>query len=408
MTEKNTSKTDEDPKSSHFLKTAKNFELYATGISEPLAARFKLLERAADSAPKRALIVILLGWGVLLILSLLAGRATGAGGLLSDVSIFARFALAAGLLVMMDRRIDTKLRSYLIHFTDAPLLAPASMPLAAEALVKAIDRARATPPQLICALAACLLSAAYTANLISNIDLAPASWRLAGVPGAMSLSAAGWWASLVSIPLLGFLLLRALWRYMVWFMLLRRIAGLDLRLVATHPDGAGGLRFLGQSPNVFTVLAFAMSISVAGYILKGLDSGTLTTELYGILMSVWTAVIVTLFSAPLLAFAKPLGRLKIETRLAAAARATVNQRAAEREIFGRNFASWHAGDPEEAPADKDAAKVDEAARKLAVIPFSRSAIVPLGAAALLPLVAVGATQLPFNELFKAAKGLLLL
>ena len=234
------------------------------------------------------------------------------------------------------------------------------------------------------------------------------SWRFTGNESAVALSLAGWWAALVAIPLLGFLMLRALWRYLLWVWLMRQIASLELRLVASHPDGAGGLRFLGQNPNVFTSLAFAMSVTVAGYILKGLNSGALSTEIYGWMMSAWAAIVVALFSAPLLAFMRPLTMLKTRTQLAAAARATVNQRAAEREVFGRNFAGWQPGDANEAPAEKDAAKIDEAARKLATLPFSRSAIVPLGAAALLPLVVVGATQLPFKELFKAAKGLLLL
>jgi hypothetical protein len=394
--------------STDFTRKVNRFELFSAGLSEPLAARFKMLEKAARSAPRRALIAVALAWGGLLVLSLLAGRALGPGGLLGDASVFGRFAIATGLLVMMDRRVDSKLRGYLVHFTDAPLISPASMPQAGRALAKAIDRARAPLPTLICALLACLISLGFTLVQLGNLDGLPASWRFAGAPEAMSLSAAGWWASFVSIPLLSFLMLRALWRYAVWVLLLRRIASLELRLVATHPDGAGGLRFLGQNPNVFTTLAFAMSVCVAGYVLKGLQSEQLDTGIYSMLMSAWAGFIVFLFSAPLLAFAKPLSALKTKPRLAAAARATVNQRAAEREIFGRNFAGWREGDTEESPADKDATKVDEAARKLSTLAFSRSAVVPLGFSALLPLVAVGATQLPFKELFKAAKGLLLL
>lgn len=119
-------------------------------------------------------------------------------------------------------------------------------------------------------------------------------------------------------------------------MLLRRITGLHLRLVATHPDGAGDLRLFGQTPTVFVVLALGLSISMAGYILKSLESCALTAELYSLPMSARAAVIVAVFAAPMIAFAKPLGQLKIETRLAAAARTTVNQRAAEREIFDRS------------------------------------------------------------------------
>jgi hypothetical protein len=344
---------------------------------------------------------------MLFLLALLSGRAFGPDGFLLDVSAFARFAVAVPLLVLMDRHVDTRLRGFLVHFTDAPLIAPRSLPAAGQAVITAIDRAKATAPTWICGLLAYLLSALYIINLKSAAAEA-SSWRFNGTEGELALSIVGWWAALVAIPLLGFLMLRALWRYLLWVWLMRQIAGLELRLVASHPDGAGGLRFLGQNPNVFTSLAFAMSVTVAGYILKGLSSGALSTEIYGWMMSAWAAIVVGLFSLPLIAFAKPLTALKVRTRLAAAARATVNQRAAEREIFGRNFAGWKPGDPDEPPADKDAAKIDEAAKKLSTLPFSRAAIVPLGAAALLPLVLVGATQLPFKELFKAAKGLLLL
>jgi hypothetical protein len=400
--------TPETQPASDYTRSVEGFTLFASGLSGPLAERFRLLEQAARTAPRRALTALALGWGVLLLLALLSDSAFGPNGFLLDVSAFARFAIAVPLLILMDRHVDTRLRGFLVHFTDAPLIAPRSLPAAGQAVITAIDRAKAPAPAWICALIAYLLSALYIINVKSASGADASSWRFTGTEGELVLSLAGWWAALVAIPLLGFLMLSALWRYLLWVWLMRQIAGLELRLVASHPDGAGGLRFLGQNPNVFTSLAFAMSVTVAGYILKGLSSGALSTEIYGWMMSAWAAIIVGLFSLPLIAFAKPLTALKVRTRLAAAARATVNQRAAEREIFGRNFAGWQPGDAEEPPADKDAVKIDEAAKKLSSLPFSRSAIVPLGAAALLPLVLVGATQLPFKELFKAAKGLLLL
>jgi hypothetical protein len=405
-------KTDTGPDSalqtSDYKRTVDSFTLFSSGLSGPLAERFQILAEAARTAPRRAGAAFALGWGMLLVITLLSGSAFGDNGFLTDASAFARFAIAVPLLILMDKHVDARLRGFLAHFTDAPLIAPRALPAAGQAVVTAIDYARATMPAWICAALAYLLSALYILSVKSSPAADASSWRFTGSEADLALSLAGWWATLVAIPLLGYLMLRALWRYMIWVWLMRRIARLELRLVASHPDGAGGLRFLGQNANAFTSLAFAMSVTVAGYILKGLDSGALSTEIYGWMMSAWAAIIVGLFSAPMLAFAKPLTALKIRTRLAAAARATVNQRAAEREVFGRNFAGWQPGDPEEPPADKDAAKIDEAAKKLSTLPFSRAAIVPLGAAALLPLVLVGATQLPFKELFKAAKGLLLL
>jgi hypothetical protein len=47
-------------------------------------------------------------------------------------------------------------------------------------------------------------------------------------------------------------------------------------------------------------------------------------------------------------------------------------------------------------------------RKLSTFLFNREALLPISAAALLPLVAAGATQLPFKEILKIMKKMLLL
>jgi hypothetical protein len=56
---------------------------------------------------------------------------------------------------------------------------------------------------------------------------------------------AGWWYGIVSIPIFQFLLWRWAWRLIVWARLLWRMSRLNLQLIATHPDGGGGLAVLG-------------------------------------------------------------------------------------------------------------------------------------------------------------------
>ncbi len=395
-----------DERRERLQKVIADFGLHEGGPFERLNDRLGLLSKAAQSAPRRALITAFLCWGMLLLLTAMQGDALGdpaAGPFLRDLSAFARYAIAAPLLVLMDRKVDLQLRRYLGHFVDAPLLAPRAMPAAAEAVVQAIDRARATAPILICAvLAICI---ANLGVLVS--DVGGTGWRTATLETGARLTAAGWWVRAVSAPLFWFLLLRALWRYFVWALLLRRVARLEMRLVATHPDGAGGLGFLGQHPNVFSALVFALAVSVAGAVAQALKADLLSLEAYGWLLSAWVGLTVALFAAPLWAFRQPLDDLRRRTRFAAAAQLTRNYRAQEREIFGRNLAAIP-GAPEEEPASgADALKADEAARKLSVIPFSRAAIVPLAAASLLPLLAAGVTRLPYAELLRTAKRILL-
>lgn len=211
----------------------------------------------------------------------------------------------------------------------------------------------------------------------------------------------------MSAPLFWFLLLRWLWRHLVWGLLLRDVARLPLRLVATHPDGYGGLGFIGAYPNAFAMLVFAMTCVVAAEALQAMLHGRLAASAFPYAMGTWVVIVVILFALPLAAFAGPLQRLKRRTLLATGAAATRYQRAQERDVLATNVAAPASLDDEEPPPGADPGKIHAAAKKLGTLPVTKASLLPLGIAAVLPLVAVGATQLPFKELTKVAKLLLL-
>ena len=373
-----------------------------------LQQRLGLLHERALNAGRRAALLVGVAWGVPLVLSAFSGHAVGDAAtrpFLLDLGAWARFFIAIGIFVLMERLVEERLRAHLRQFVRAPLIAPDAQPAAAEAVMRALRRRDLRIAELVCVVAA------YAINLV-GVDMflhsAAASWIVAVGPTGARLTLAGWWCALVSSPLFWFLLLRWLWRHGVWGLLLRDLARLDLRLVATHPDGAGGLAFIGQYPNAFAAFVFALSCVLGAAIAQHLLRGGLSAATYGQLMCAWLVVVVILFGAPLLAFSGPLRRLKEATLLVAGAVATRHERAAERELLGRNMS---AGSDVEAAASSDIpdpAKFYATTTKLSTFLISRSAIVPVAAAALLPLVAAGATQLPVRELLKIAKGLILL
>ena len=226
-------------------------------------------------------------------------------------------------------------------------------------------------------------------------------------PEGTCITAAIWWAGLVSNTLFFFLLLRWLWRHLVWGLLLHDLAGLDMKLVVTHPDGMGGIGFIGRYPNVFSAFVFALSSVVAAAIARALLAGQLDIRTFPIVMGIWLAVAFLLFAFPLLAFAGPLRQLKEATLLACATGGTRYQRAVERELFGRNMAAPDPGDGEPSSTLPDPSKIYATVGKLSTLPVSKSVLLPLGAAALLPPVAAGAKQMPVKDILKIAKGLLL-
>jgi hypothetical protein len=372
-----------------------------------LQQQLGLLREDAFRAGFRAVLFVGLAWGGPLILSFLAGTAYGPATekpYLLELGIWSRFFIAVGLFVLMERQVEERLRKHLVQFTRAPLLAPGSFEAAAAAVTKALKRRDALLAEFICLAIAIFISfLSYTKLLIAESS----SWSVNVIPDGNTLTMAGWWCVLFSSPLFWFLLLRWLWRIRVWSMLLRDLAALELRLVATHPDGHGGLAFIGQYPNAYTLFTFAVSCVVGTAIAQQFLDSTLKPETYGFLMTGWLLMVLVLFALPLQAFRKPLSRLKEETLLACSVQATRHHRAAEREVLGKNISAAEDAETAAASDIPDPSKMFAAVKKLSTSVFSRTALLPVSAAALLPLLAAGATQLPFKELLKVVKRLLL-
>ena len=122
-------------------------------------------------------------------------------------------------------------------------------------------------------------------------------------------------------------------------------------------------------------------------------------------MAGWWCIVFSnlLFAFLLLAFRKPLVKLKEQPYLACSALATRHHRAAERDLLGKNISAPEDAEKVAGQEIPDPSKVFATTQKLSVFLFSRSALLPLSAAALLPMVVAGATKLPFKEIFKILK-----
>lgn len=83
------------------------------------------------------------------------------------------------------------------------------------------------------------------------------SWAVNRETGLLGLGFGGWWFLVVVRPVFAFFLLHWVWRLCIAAVVSWRIAHLDLRLVPTHPDGAGGLGFLEQAPLAFSPIILA-------------------------------------------------------------------------------------------------------------------------------------------------------
>ena len=89
---------------------------------------------------------------------------------------------------------------------------------------------------------------------------------------------AGLWYWLVCLSLFRFLMFRWLWRVALWWCFLWRVARLDLHLVATHPDGAGGLGYLEVAQTYFAPLVLAVSAVMSAAFAEEISSGVSVFE----------------------------------------------------------------------------------------------------------------------------------
>jgi hypothetical protein len=133
----------------------------------------------------------------------------------------------------------------------------------------------------------------------SDLSLTIPSWRTS-MDGHRTV--AGWWYGLVAIPVFQFLLWRWCARLLAWWYVLWRLGRLDLQLIPTHPDLAGGLGGFGVAHMALAPFGFSVCAILAGtfgeqIMFAGAQVQTFTLSLVGIVAGMTFILI-----APLLRF----------------------------------------------------------------------------------------------------------
>ena len=356
----------------------------------------------------RVLLLLLITWGVPFILALMAGTATGDSTddpFLLALNVWVRFVIAMSLMVIMEPRMDDRLRRVLEQFFEAPIIAP----VAFDKATKAVDSACKSRDSILAELVILLLAVAIVLfNYDRVLDQKTASWMIEQSQAGNTLTKAGFWTIAVSGTIFWFLLIRWAYRLLVWSRLLVKISNMEMRLVAAHPDGYGGLGFVGLFPNAFTGIIFTISSVVAAGIANGLMDGSISPTNYAYVMSIWLVMVIAIFAYPLLVFSKPLNDLRERTVLNCNAQATQHFRAQERELLGSNVMATEDADSTSSSDIPDPSKIYLATLKLNTWLIRRPVLIPVSAAALVPLVIAGLPLLPFKELFDILKKLVLL
>ena len=212
----------------------------------------------------------------------------------------------------------------------------------------------------------------------------------------------------MSRPIFSVLLVAWLWRLALVFVLLKRIAGLDLSIVPTHPDGAGGLGFLKDMPKAFSLLAFATSAVVASRLAHDVIYHGVSLLSLKVVLGGFVVLVIAICIAPLLALVRPLAAAKRRALLEYGALVGEHGRLVRRR--------WILGEP---PADDallqapeigpvaDTLALYEAVRRMKPVPFGKSTLLGIAVPTLIPILVLLSTQVPIKEVLKKIVGALL-
>jgi len=203
---------------------------------------------------------LVLGWGSWAVLCGLVVF-EGAGEKLFSLETIAahlRLAVVIPLLFLVESLLDPRLGDFVRGLARSGVVSAAELGRLGEEVAATLRRKDSVAPELLCLVAAGLTTLLAPHLALSGATASPEAARtFAEAPAA----AAWYWG--FCLPLFRFLIFRWLWRLFLWQRFLWRLSRLDLRLLSTHPDGAGGLGYVEVVQTRLAPLVLTISLVVS-------------------------------------------------------------------------------------------------------------------------------------------------
>lgn len=255
-------------------------------------------------------ITLALAWVPLVMLAVWLGP-SGAeiDPLLSRAEPHARMLVALGLLLFAEPVLDERVAMVVDSVVTDGVLRPSS---AADwnAGLAALRRSRDTR-----AFDLLWLVLGYGALLLAYLDLLPdwlARWLLSTLHGVdwADATVAWWWYVLIAQPLLLVVLLRWVHRWVLWGVLLWRLARLDLELRAVHADRAGGLGFTTIPLDSLQLFVLASGVALASVWYDEIAAGRAALSMFAGDLLAFVVLCATMMLLPYLGFTAKLVRAR--------------------------------------------------------------------------------------------------
>lgn len=361
-----------------------------------------LLRPVGYNTAARATVSILIGWFPLIVL-VIAQDFKSLFSFLTDFGVHARSLIAAPLLIMSETVCLSRLQAVAVHFIRSGIIQEQDRDRFKSLATSTRSLMNSTPAEIIAILLAYAI-AFVALRHVEQISLLP--WYLVQGEGT-KISWAGWWYALVSVPLLLMLLFGWFWRVILWSRFLIKVSRYKLSLIASHPDGASGLKFLNSSLFAFMPVAFTMGIVAAGSAASKVAYQGATIEGIQKTAGGLLVFVMLLFVGPLFVFVYKLQRQKV---------AGIFSYGALAEKVGRQFErKWLANYDKHADealgasdfsATTDLYQIVANVHGMKVLPFDLVGLVILAGGTLVPFIPVVIMMMPLKEILQALAGLL--
>jgi hypothetical protein len=364
---------------------------------------FQMFRQAHLSGPalelvhRRMLVITLFAWLPLAALSTIEGHLFGTQGLtfMRDIELHVRLLVALPVLIFAELVVHHRIGPLLKRFLERQVVTAEDTPafLAAVAVAR---RVRNSPWLEIA-----LLIFVYTVGhwvWQNQVALGSATWYAVPEGASIHLTPAGYWYGFVSIPIFQFILFRWYLRLVIWFWLLWRVSRLNLHLVPTHPDRAGGIAFLGGDSYAFGPILFAQGALMAGLIASRIFYQGQSLMSFKVTIVAVAGFFVLVILGPLTMFTGHLFRTKRAGLSAYGTLATVYVD----DFDGKWIRGGAKGEEILGTADiqslADLGNSYAVVREMRLVPVALSDVAQLVAAVALPILPLVLTIMPIEEL----------
>jgi hypothetical protein len=380
------------------LQDLSDFSVTLGGPLYQLYLRARIVRPPLDLLGRRVVVISLFTWFPLLLLSLASGRAWGGARVpfLLDIEAYVRFLASLPLLIFAEVLVHQRIRRILFEFENRRIITPDTEAAFDRIMLSAKRWRNSVWAEVV------LLTLVVTIGQMiwrRHIALQSATWYAEPTAEGSRLTLPGVYYAFVSMTIFRFILFRWYYRLILWFVFLVRVSRLPLRLVATHPDRAGGLEFLQGSAYAITPVLVAQSLLMAGLFAnrifyEGAKLPMFRLEILGMLL-----LFMLLALGPLLVFAPNIMACRRRGLIEFGKFGSDYTRAFEQKwLDGQR----EPGEPLLGTGDiqslADLGNSYEIIRGMNGLPFGRQAVVRLGVATLLPFAPLVLTMVPLEQL----------